>query len=166
MKYDENLSILLRIVDGNLLWNLFVSQINYYKQHCKCRKKVEEIIEEVHHQNTSIIQYNSENSLSCVLSLAYYSAKKDYVMYLELAGGDSFEDLVFVPRKNCQTPAFIVELKWNQSAETAIDQIKEKKYAKCLQDYTGEILLVGINYDRVSKEDNKKHICVIEKIRK
>ena len=129
-------------------------------------EKVAEIIEEVHRQNTSIIQYNNENSLSCVLSLAYYSAKKDYVMYRELAGGDGFADLVFVPRKNCQLPAFIVELKWNKSAETAIDQIKKKKYAECLQDYAGEILLVGINYDRDSKEDNKKHICVIEKMRK
>lgn len=129
-------------------------------------EKVAEIIEEVHRQNTSIIQYNNENSLSCVLSLAYYSAKKDYVMYRELAGGDGFADLVFVPRKNCQTPAFIVELKWNQSAETAIDQIKKKNYAECLQDYTGEILLVGINYDRNSKEDNKKHFCKIENIKK
>lgn len=129
-------------------------------------EKVAEIVEEVHRQNTSIIQYNNENSLSCVLSLAYYSAKKDYVMYRELAGGDGFADLVFVPRKNCQSPAFIVELKWNQSAETAIDQIKKKKYAECLQDYTGEILIVGINYNRDSKEDSKKHCCKIEKINK
>ncbi|MDE6020727.1 MAG: ATP-binding protein [Ruminococcus sp.] len=129
-------------------------------------EKVAEIIEEVHRQNTSIIQYNNENSLSCVLSLAYYSAKKDYVMYRELAGGDGFADLVFVPRKNCQSSAFIVELKWNQSAETAIDQIKKKKYVECLQDYTGEILLVGINYNRDSKEDNKKHFCKIENIKK
>ncbi len=129
-------------------------------------EKVAEIIEEVHRQNTSIIQYNNENSLSCVLSLAYYSAKKDYVMYRELAGGDGFADLVFLPRKNCQSSAFIVELKWNKSAETAIDQIKKKKYTECLKDYTGEILLVGINYDRDSKEDNKKHFCKIEKISK
>lgn len=129
-------------------------------------EKVAEIVEEVHRQNTSIIQYNNENSLSCVLSLAYYSAKKDYVMYRELAGGDGFADLVFVPRKSCQSPAFIVELKWNQSAKTAIDQIKKKKYTECLQDYAGEILLVGINYDRNSKEDNKKHFCKIEKISK
>ncbi|MBQ8824797.1 MAG: PD-(D/E)XK nuclease domain-containing protein, partial [Ruminococcus sp.] len=129
-------------------------------------EKVAEIVEEIHRQNTSIIQYNNENSLSCVLSLAYYSAKKDYVMYRELAGGDGFADLVFVPRKNCQSLAFIVELKWNQSAETAIDQIKKKKYTECLQDYVGEILLVGINYNRNSKEDNKKHFCKIEKISK
>lgn len=124
--------------------------------------KVAEIVEQVHRENTSILQYNNENSLSCVLSLAYYSARKDYVMYREFPGGDGFADLVFVPRKTCRTPAFIVELKWNQSAETAIDQIKQKKYAECLKDYSGEILLVGIDYQK----DTKQHDCVMEKVYK
>ena len=53
----------------------------------------------------------------------------------------------------------VVELKWNQSAGTAISQIREKKYPESLLYYTGEILLVGINYDKSSK----KHQCVIEK---
>lgn len=124
--------------------------------------KVAEIVEQVHRENASILQYNNENSLSCVLSLAYYSARKDYVMYREFPGGDGFADLVFVPRKTCRTPAFIVELKWNQSAETAIDQIKQKKYVECLKDYSGEILLVGINYNK----DTKKHDCEIQKVHK
>ncbi len=125
-------------------------------------EKVAEIVEQVHRENTSILKYNDENSLSCIISLAYYSAKKDYVMYRELPGGDGFADLVFVPRRTYQTPAFIVELKWNQSAETAIEQIKQKQYADCLKDYSGEILLVGINYNKY----DKKHTCKIEKITK
>lgn len=125
-------------------------------------EKVAEIVEQVHRENASILQYNNENSLSCVLSLAYYSAKKDYVMYRELQGGDGFADLVFVPRKNCKTPAFLVELKWNQSADTAIAQIKQKKYVECLKDYSGEILLVGLSYQK----DTKTHDCVIEKVQK
>ena len=124
-------------------------------------EKVAEIVEQVHDENTSILQYNNENSLSCILSLAYYSAKKSYVMYRELAGGKGFADLVFIPRKECQTPAFIVELKWNKSAEAAIDQIRQKKYTESLKDYSGEILLVGINYN---KDAEKKHICVIERV--
>ena len=123
-------------------------------------EKVAEIVEQVHDENTSILQYNNENSLSCILSLAYYSAKKSYVMYRELAGGKGFADLVFIPRKECRTPAFIVELKWNKSAEAAIDQIRQKKYTESLKDYSGEILLVGINYD---KDAEKKHTCVIER---
>ena len=122
---------------------------------------VAEMIEQAHDENTSILKYNDENSLSCILSLAYYSAKKSYVMYRELAGGKGFADLVFIPRKECQTPAFIVELKWNKSAEAAIDQIKQKKYTESLKDYSGEILLVGINYD---KNAEKKHTCVIERV--
>ncbi len=125
--------------------------------------RVSEIIEQVHDENTSILQYNNENSLSCILSLAYYSARKNYTIHRELAGGKGFADLVFIPRTGCTTPAMIVELKWKHSAETAIDQIKKKQYVKCLKDYTGEILLVGISYD---KDAEKRHTCVIEKIRK
>ena len=55
----------------------------------------------------------------------------------------------------------IIELKWNVSAEGAIAQIKEKDYVKALEGYEGEILLVGINYDKGSK----KHHCKIEKVR-
>ena len=59
-------------------------------------------------------------------------------------------------------PLLVVELKWNQSADTAIKQIKEKRYAKGFELYTGDILLVGIDYDKKSKE----HHCVIEKVEK
>lgn len=127
-------------------------------------EKVAEMIEEAHRNNASIIQYNDENSLSCVISLAYYSAKKNYAVYREMPGGEGYADLVFVPRIGCSNPAMIVELKWDKSAETAITQIKNKKYVECLQDYSGEILLVGINYDRDAKDNSKKHICQIEKI--
>ncbi len=56
----------------------------------------------------------------------------------------------------------MIELKWNQSAETALAQIKEKRYPEAIKDYTGDILLVGINYDKKTKV----HQCVIEKIAK
>ena len=59
-------------------------------------------------------------------------------------------------------PALVVELKWNQDAQTAIDQIKEKQYQKAIEEYIGNILLVGINYDKKSK----KHECQIEEYKK
>ena len=93
---------------------------------------VAKIIEHVHQENTSILAYNDENSLACVISLAYYSAKKSYAIYRELAGGKGFADLVFIPRKTTQTPAIVVELKWNQTADAAIDQIKRKEYVQSL----------------------------------
>ncbi|MDE7212251.1 MAG: AAA family ATPase, partial [Lachnospiraceae bacterium] len=57
-------------------------------------------------------------------------------------------------------PAMIVELKYNKSVDAAIQQIKDRKYVQALEGYEGEILLVGVNYDR----DGKKHHCEIEKI--
>ena len=123
-------------------------------------EKAAELIDKAHSDNTSILKYNDENSLSCVISLAYYSARKTYTIERELPAGKGFADLVFRPRKNNSNPAIIVELKYDKSAEGALEQIKNKKYADCLKDYSGEILLVGINYDK----ESKKHSCKIEKI--
>ena len=127
---------------------------------------VARIIEHVHQENTSILAYNDENSLACVISLAYYSAKKNYVIYRELVGGKGFADLVFIPRKTTQVPAIVVELKRNQTADAAIDQIKRKEYVQSLKDYRGEVLLVGINYESKDSdgENYKKHFCKIERM--
>ena len=120
---------------------------------------VARILEEVHQQNTSIITYNNELSLSVTLSLAYYSAKNSYEIFRELPSGKGFADLTFIPRKGIDTPAMVIELKYNNSADNAIEQIKAKNYTEKLSAFSGEILLVGISYD-----DSKGHSCVIEKI--
>lgn len=125
-------------------------------------EKVAELIDKAHSDNTSILKYNDENSLSCVISIAYYSARKTYTIERELPAGKGYADLVFKPRKNNSNPALIVELKYDKSADGALEQIKKKQYADCLKDYSGEILLVGINYDK----DDKHHTCKIEKINK
>lgn len=117
-------------------------------------------IEAVHMANTSILKYHDENSLSCVIALAYYNAARDYVMIREMPTGKGYADIVFLPRKGSDKPAMIVELKWNQSAEGAIKQIKNKQYIHELEGYRGEILLVGINYDK----ESKKHHCCIERV--
>ena len=120
---------------------------------------VARMIENAHQENTSILAYNDENSLACVIALAYYSAKKNYVVYRELAGGKGFADLVFLPRKKFpEKPAIVVELKWDKTAEGAIAQIKNKEYCRSLEEYEGNILLVGVNYNKQTKE----HECVIE----
>ena len=123
-------------------------------------EKVAELVERAHDENASIIGYNNEMSLSCVISLAYYSARKEYIIHRELATGKGFADLVFIPRKNVDKPAMVIELKWNKSADTAIEQIKRKQYTDKTAEYTGEILLVGISYDA----ETKKHECIIEKV--
>jgi hypothetical protein len=115
-------------------------------------------IDAVHQEMTSILNYNNENALSCVINLAYYSARQTYTVFRELPTGKGFADVVFVPRKNTDKPAMVVELKWDKSADGAIKQIKEKEYGKIFEHYTGDVLLVGINYDKKSK----KHTCLIE----
>ncbi len=128
----------------------------------KCdEEKVAEMIAKVHSDNTSILKYNDENSLSCVISLAYYSARKDYIIHRELATGNGFADLVFIPRNGRNLPAMIIELKKGHSAEEATQQVKNNDYLHKVSEYSGEILLVGINYD-----DQKGHTCKIEKIMK
>lgn len=117
-------------------------------------------IDRVHMDNTSILSYNNENSLSCVITLAYYSAKKDYTFIRELPAGKGFADIVLLPYQGSGKPAIIVELKWNHSAEGAICQMKDKGYIQALEGYKGKLLLVGVNYDKKTK----KHECVIEKI--
>ncbi len=117
-------------------------------------------IEEVHEANTSILAYNNELALSCVITIAYYVARKDYTMIRELPAGKGFADVVFIPRRHTDKPALIVELKWNKSAQGAISQIKDRRYEGVLDEYAGNLLLVGINYS----EETKKHECMIEKM--
>jgi hypothetical protein len=124
-------------------------------------EKVAELVESAHEAYTSVIKYNDENSLACVISLAYYSAQDDYIIHRELATGRGFADIALIPRKSCTLPAIIIELKYNKSVDTAIDQIKERHYPQKISEYTGDILLVGISYD-----SNKGHSCIIEKLKK
>ena len=123
--------------------------------------KVAQGIERIHTQFASSIQYNDENSLSSVLTIGYLAAMQYYFMPIrEMPTGRGFADYVFLPKPEYieEIPALLVELKWNTKAETALKQIKEKRYVEGISGYTGKILLVGIAYDKKSKE----HECVIE----
>ena len=94
--------------------------------------------------------------------MAYYSAKACYLNpIMELPSGKGFADIVYLPRRNVDRPALVIELKWNKSAKGAIAQIKERRYASWIQGYTGDILLVAINDD-----EKKGHTCVIEEYAK
>ena len=124
--------------------------------------RVAELIELAHETYTSILKYNDENSLSCVLTMAYFTAPAYYNIVREFPAGKGFADMVFIPRANAgNRPAMVVELKYNQSADSAINQIKERRYQGALSGYSDRILLVGVNYD-ADGEDKKKHTCVIE----
>ena len=98
-------------------------------------RKVADIVEEIHRQNSSVIAYNNELSLSVTLSLAYYSARKQYEIVREFPSGDGFADLAFIPRKGMNVPAMVIELKYDKTAEGAISQIKNKNYTEKPQAY-------------------------------
>lgn len=117
-------------------------------------------VDAAHDENTSILSYNDENSLACVLSIAYYYASNDYIIHRELATGKGFADLVLIPRKNVDSPAIVIELKYDKAVDTAIEQIKRRQYPDKVAQYADRLLLVGITYDRESKQ----HHCCIERL--
>ena len=123
---------------------------------------VAEALDKAHMEVASILTYNDENSLGCAIGLAYYSARKDYKIIREFPTGRGFADIVFLPLPHTDKPALVIELKYDKTADAAIQQIKDRQYTQALEGYNNEILLIGINYNK----DNKSHSCVIEKIKK
>lgn len=122
---------------------------------------VAEYIEQAHMDISSILGYNNEETLRSIVSIAYYTAIRFYEFKKEFPCGKGFADMVFLPYKHVNKPLIVIELKHNKTAESAIAQIKEKKYPESFKRYSGDILLVGITYD-----DDKKHSCKIERITK
>ncbi len=121
-------------------------------------------LDKAHCEVASILTYNDENSLGCAIGLAYYSARKDYKLIRELPAGKGFADIAFLPLPHTNKPAMVVELKYDRSVSTAIQQIKDRQYMQALEGYTGEILLVGVNYNKDNPD--KPHSCVIERVEK
>ena len=147
-------------------WNHVASAIDKSKQLLQATLRGDEEavargVDAAHDENTSILSYNDENSLACVLSIAYYYASNNYIIHRELATGKGFADLVLIPRKNVDSPAIIIELKYDKAVDTAIEQIKRRQYPAKVSQYADNLLLVGITYER----ESKLHRCCIEKCR-
>lgn len=123
--------------------------------------KVEEILHDIHNSEIPILQYNDENSLSCVLTLAYLSGRDTYRVEREEKSGKGYADFTFHPRRKNDT-AFIVELKKDESTDVAIKQIKEKEYVEKFkkENKDRKVLAVAICYN----SKTKKHSCKIEEI--
>ena len=130
-----------------------------------CDQEVVADLLELAHDKAGNKTYHSEAGLSHAVQLAYYAAQDIYTIIPELDTGKGYADLAFIPKKP-DIPAMLIELKYEEDAETAIAQIHRQKYPDRLQLYKGNIILVGINYSRtVSNKDVefKHHSCLIER---
>ncbi|MBR6245620.1 AAA family ATPase [bacterium] len=124
-------------------------------------ERVAAALDNAHLNVADPLDYNDKSSLKTAIILAYYTARSKYTIVKGLPSGKGFADIAFIPLEK-NDPAIIVELKWNKDADTAIKQIKEKRYPAVLENYLDNLLLVGVNYDK----NTKVHDCVIEKYQK
>ena len=120
---------------------------------------VAQALDKAHSRTTNPLTYNNEASFQSAIGIAYFYATSKYTIIKELPTGKGYADLALIPFVP-NIPAIIIELKNNKSAESAIAQIKDRRYDEVLNKYRGDVLFVGINYS----PDTKKHQCKIEKI--
>ncbi|MGL5087663.1 MAG: AAA family ATPase [Clostridium sp.] len=122
---------------------------------------VTKILHDVHNSEIPILKYSDENSLACVVTLAYLSARDSYRVEREEKSGKGYTDFSFHPMRKNDIP-FILELKKDDTPENAIKQIREKEYVqKFRKEFRNKkILAVAICYSSETKE----HSCIIEEI--
>ena len=124
------------------------------------KEKIAKAFDDYHFEASSILEFNDENLMRCAITLAYYAAKPFYKIFHELPTGKGFADMVFIPLPNSSRPAIVVELKYDKTADSAINQIKRKNYPKSLQGFSKRIVLCGINYNK----ETSKHEVEMEVI--
>ena len=127
--------------------------------HAQDSATVARMVEETHQYMTSVLSYNNENALACVVSVLCFYAENVYHIIREFPTGKGFADIVLLPKKGIQNPAIVIELKFNKDVKAAIDQIHENQYPGRLADFYGDLILVGISYDK-----KKAHDCAIERV--
>jgi hypothetical protein len=124
--------------------------------------RVADAVEKIHQKIISIENYSSEEALSNVISWAFIHANAYYTLFSELESGKGYIDKLYAPKPQfISKPALLIELKWNKSAKSAINQILDKDYPDKVKELTAKkMLLVGINYSTRTK----KHTCKIQEI--
>ena len=130
-----------------------------------CDKKVVADLLEAAHDKAGNKTYHSEAGLSYAVQLAYYAAQDLYTIIPELDTGKGYADLAYIP-KEPKYPAMLIEFKYEKDADTAISQIHRQNYPDRLELYKGNLILIGINYDRTVSNESvefKHHSCEIEK---
>lgn len=128
-------------------------------------KTMEEVLAYAHDTEVPLLSYNSETELSAIVNLVYLSARDIYDIQREDKSGVGYVDFIFYPIVDMSRDCMILELKVGHTADEALGQIKERKYALRFKGklgekpkYTGRILAVGIAYDK----ETKQHQCKVE----
>ncbi len=127
----------------------------------KDSETVAALLSKIHEDKVPALEYNNESALRYVVLMAYLATERDYLAPLnEFPTGKGFADIVYLPMSaNAKDkPALIIELKKDESAKIALEQIKERDYVSRVKEYTDNILLIGINYD----SKNKQQSCEIK----
>ena len=120
---------------------------------------VADALNAAHTEVTSPLTYNDEHCFQSAICLAYFYANTRYTLVKELPTGKGYADLVLIPYLP-NIPALVIELKCDKTSGTALQQIKDKNYCQALNQYKGDLLFVGVNYNKETKE----HTCKIEKV--
>ena len=152
-----------------------ISHADTIKRVAECEKCISDVIamdecavadyiEKVHKRESSMRYYNNEQALRAVIKLAFFTYRDHYIKLEEPDAGLGYADIIFFPKKNAGYPVLVVELKYDDTAENGIDQMKSRDYADVVADYGSDILLVCVSYDKDDK--GKKHHCRIEKYKR
>ena len=120
------------------------------------------IFQKIHMEESSMKYYNNEQALRAIIKLAMFTYRDHYIQMEELDCGVGYADIAYLPKKYENVPALVIELKYNDTAESAIQQIRDRSYFDILKDYGGEIVLVGISYEKTDVK--KEHVCRIERM--
>lgn len=151
VKFDDNYAKLFSIINASKKLLDDTIQGN--------EEAVAHALDAAHTEVTNPLTYNDEHCFQSAICLAYFYANTRYTIFKELPTGKGYADLVLIPYLP-NIPAMVIELKHNKSAESALQQIKDKNYCQALNNYKGDLLFVGINYD----EKTKDHKCKIERL--
>ena len=132
-------------------------------------KTMTEILERAHNTESPLIRYSNEAELSKVITFVYLQAREYYDIQQENRSGTGYVDYIFYPYRK-EDDGIIIELKVDDTADSAIQQILDRKYAQNFDGKlgeerrcTGRILAVGIAYDK--KDGQKRHTCKVKVLR-
>lgn len=128
-----------------------------------------ELMEYAHNTHSPLQAYSNEAELASIIRWVYLKALDSYRIEREDKAGIGYVDFIFYPFVKSDD-AIIIELKVNHTADEAIRQIRDRKYALRFEgkfgenpEYTGRILAVGIAYHK--DDADKRHQCKVEVIR-